>query len=76
MGLATRPGGALVAPALLKGVAQKQSEKNAIAKERRKAGEERRLRSKDYSGGGDGGGKADGKGGKAKGKNKFEKAEP
>ena len=74
MGLATRPGGALVAPALLKGVAQKQSEKNAIAKERRKAAEERRFRSKDY-GGGDGGGKADGKGGKDKGKNKKEKGD-
>ena len=74
MGLATRPSDALVAPALPICVAQKQSEKNAIAKERRKANEERRFRTKAY-GGGDGGGKADGKGDKDKGKNKNEKGD-
>ena len=46
MGMSTRPGGALVAPGLLQTVFRKQAKKNAIAKERRKAAEERRLRSR------------------------------
>ena len=37
MRMSTRPGGALVAPGLLQTVSRKQVEKNAIAKERRKA---------------------------------------
>ena len=53
MGMSTRPGGALVAPGLLQTVSGKQAEKNAIAKERRKAAEERRLRSR-HGGGDDG----------------------
>ena len=46
MGLSSRPGGALVAPGLLKSVSVKQAEKNVISKERRKAAEERRFRTK------------------------------
>ena len=46
MGLSSRPGGALVAPGLLKSVSVKQAEKNVISKERRKAAEEKRFRSK------------------------------
>ena len=53
MGMSTRPDGALVAPGLLQSVSRKQAEKNAIAKERRKAAEERRLRSR-HGGGDDG----------------------
>ena len=69
MGMSTRPGGALVAPGLLQNESRKQADNHAIAKERRKAAEERRLRSrhedadggakgKRHKGKGKGGGKA------------------
>ena len=55
MGMSTRPGWALVASVLLQTVSTKQAEHNAIAKERRKAATERRLRSRqgDADAGGD-----------------------
>ena len=74
MGMSTRPGGALVAPDILQTVVRTQAEKNAIAKERRKTAEERRLRSR--HGGGDDGppGPHKDKPGKGKGKSKGDDA--
>ena len=56
MGLSTGPGGALVAPGILKSVSAKQAEKNAIHKDHRKAAEEQRLRHRSDNDGGGGSG--------------------